>query len=186
MLHEIGVDIAARLAAKGCPIKVVDGPEPTESTAHTHERIVIEHDGDAFSFARSQHRNPRAAATRNIGGKITIYANSPSPGALDWEHTRRAEVLLDMVLVALRYVSSVRKNGLTLKAGRFVKLPDQEKSDKQAGAVYELTFSIERAVVEKTWAGAIRPEATIGPGGITITNTDEITDPAHSTPETAC
>lgn len=190
MLHEIGVELGAALVTKGFPLKaipIVDGPEPTRTTTYARERIVIEHDdGDSFGPTFSTHRNPKVGMTRNVAGKITIYAQSPSPGATQWEHTRRAEHILDLVLVALRGVMSVRKQGIVWKGGRFIRPADLERSETQGGAVYELTFAVERGVYAQTWAGAVRPEGTVGPGGITITGTDRITGPAHSTPETAC
>lgn len=186
MLHEIGVELGAALAAQGCPLRVIDGPEPTKTTTYARERIVIEHDdADGFVPTQSQHRNPKIRMVRNVAAKVTIYAQSPAAGAMEWEHTRRAEHVLDLVLVALDYVVSVRKNRWTIKGGGFVRPDDLAKSDTQGGAVYALTFAVERGVYEQKWNGDVRPQVT----GVPITSTDRITlahGPSDQVPETAC
>lgn len=186
MIHELGIELGSALAAQGCPLKVVDGPEPTRSTTFARERIVIEHDdGDAFAPVRSQHRNPKLRMVRNVAAKVTIYAQSPASGATDWEHRRRAEHVLDLVLVGLEKVILARKNGWVLKSGRFLVPADLQKSETAGGAAYELSFTVERGVFEKKWSGAVRAQVS----NIPITSTDEITlanGPENQTPETAC
>jgi len=187
MLHEIGVELAAALGAQGCPFPVVDGPEPTQPASFLPERVVIQHDdGDSFVRApRSQHVNPKHRFVRNIAAKVTIYAKSPALSATDWEHRRRAEHVLDLVLVALDKVISLRKNGWSVTGGRFVPLADLSKSEIAGGAVYELSFAVERGVFEQKWNGDIRPSVS----GIPITGSDRITlahGPSDQVPETAC
>jgi hypothetical protein len=173
MIHEVGVEIGARLAMRGCPVPVVDGPERTRVAGWANERIVIEHDaaGDTFGPARGQHVNPKQRFTRNIGCKITIYAQETSTGAQYFEHRRRVEHVLDMVLVALEEVAVTRKNGCALKGGKLILPEDSNNSESPSGAAYELTFAFDRAVNVKTWAEGIQPEATVGPGGVSIKNT---------------
>lgn len=186
MLHEIGVELGFALAAQGCPLKVIDGPEPTKTTTFARERIVLEHDdGDSFGPTRSQHRNPKFRMVRSVAAKITIHAQSAADGATAWEHRRRAEHVLDLVLVALEKVVVARKNGWTPKGGGFVRADDLQKSEVAGGAVYELTFTVERGVYEQKWNGDVRPQVS----GVTITGTDRITlanGPSDQTPETAC
>lgn len=186
MLHEIGVELGAALAAVGCPLKVIDGPEPTKTTTFARERIVVEHDGgDGFGPTRSQRPNPKVRLVRTVGAKVTIHAQSPKPNALDWEHRRRAEHVLDLVLVALEKVIVARKNAFAFTGGRFVKSDDLAKSETAGGAVYELTFNVERAVHVQNFDGSIRTEVT----GIPISGTDLITTangPDDQAPETNC
>jgi hypothetical protein len=170
MLHEIGVELAAALRTKKCPIGVVDGPEPMGTTTWGRERIVIEHDdegGDAFSHVLSQHKNPKHRATRAIGVKVTIYAQSTRPGALHWEHRRRAEHTLDIVVVALADVITARKNAWRITGGKFVTPPDLDSSEKPGGAVYELKFTVDRGVYEQKWTGEIRPQMTMAKKAMT-------------------
>ncbi|MCL2724852.1 MAG: hypothetical protein FWD69_10495 [Polyangiaceae bacterium] len=164
MIHEIGIDLGKELAKKGCPIRVVDGPEATTTTTGARERIVIEHDedgGDSFSNVLSQHKNPKQRMIRHIGTKITIYAQSPHAGAKPWEHRRRVEHVLDLVLVALSDVLKVRRNGYVITKGSLIQPDDLAKSEVIAGAVYDLRVSIERGVYDLTWAYEARPEVTL-------------------------
>jgi hypothetical protein len=165
MIHEVSVDLAANLKAQGCPIVVVDGPEPTKTATFGRERIVIEHaDSDSYAPPWSQQRNPHKCMTRNIGAKLTIYAKSPKAGALVFEHRRRCEQILDMVLCALSKVAAVRKHngGFLPTGGRFITPADLEASERPGGAVYELNFAVQRAVNDVTWSGDAQPEATVG------------------------
>lgn len=174
MIHEIGVEIGAALAEQGCPIKVVDGPESTTPTTGARERIVIEHDedaGDTFTNVKSQHRNPKMRAIRNIGAKITIYAQAVNANAVHWEHRRRCEHILDLVYVALNLVLMTRQNGYRITKARFIQPADLKPSEQIAGAVYEITLTIERGVYEQTWKGEKQPEGTLsGIGSTTSVN----------------
>ena len=58
--------------------------------------------------------------------------------------------------------------------GKFVAPPDLEKTEKIGGAVYELAFTFDRAVLARTWAGDKLPEATVGPGGVVIHRTTRV------------
>ncbi len=162
MIREIGTELAARLEAKGVPVPVVDGPE-NPTTMWGRERIVIEHDDGADSFGppRSHRRNPSHRYTRTMSCKMTIFAKSPAAGAAIFEHRRRAERILDKVLCAMDYVAAVRKNHWAPKSGKYITPPDLAGSENPAGAVYELSFEFDRAVMDQTWAGANRPESTM-------------------------
>lgn len=170
MIHEIGVELQAALRAKGCPFVVLDR-ESTKATTWGRQRIVIEHDegGDAFAPTRSQHKNPKHRMTRTIGAKLSIYAQSTKSGALEFEHRRLAEHVLDLVLVAMGDVAAVRKNAWKPGRGRFVTPEDLETSEKFGGAVYELAFAIDRAVEVRTYAYAAEPETALVANTITST-----------------
>ncbi len=172
MIHEIGRELEAALLAQGCPFKVVDGPEAAKPVTYRDGLIVIERDedsGDSFVEPKSQTINPKMYAVRNIGVKLTIYAQSAAAGAAPFEHRRRAEHVLDCVIVALIDIRAARKNGLKWSGGRFVQPADLEKSAAIAGATYELKLTWERGITKKTWAGGIRPEFTITADNLTST-----------------
>jgi len=166
MMHDIGKELAAQLAQQDCPFKVVDGPEATGTTTYARERIVVEYDegGDRFGPPRSPRPNPKHIMTRSVGGKITIYAQSGYSGAKEFEHRRRAEHALDMVLVGMHKVARLSKNSWTPTGGKFIQPADLENSERPAGAVYELSFTFDRAVVDRTWAGDALPETIIDGG----------------------
>lgn len=165
MIREIGVELQAYLRAKGFPFAVVDGPEPTKTVTWGRERIVIEHgDGtDSFGPPVSQSINPKVRRTRTPSYKLTIYAKSAKSGATVFEHKRRAEQVLDAVLVGMDYVARAptRRSRWNPVAGRFITPVDLEGSEIPGGAAYELAFTFDRAVMEKTWAGTAAAEFTI-------------------------
>lgn len=178
MIHEIGVELMAQLKAQGCPFPVVDGPERTDPSTWSNERIVIVRDegGDSFGPPPSQHVNPKMRMVRTIGVKATIYAQSPDPNATYFEHARRAEHALDLVLCALGYVAAIRKNVFTPTGGKFVQPDDLKTSEAPAGAVYELSFKFSRGVFDVTWTGAAQPTAVLTTGHITSTTKASMTN----------
>ena len=62
---------------------------------------------------------------------------------------------------ALELVAANRRNRIEFTSGRFSVPDDLSASERHGGAVYELTFTIERAVVAQTWAGAAQGEAVL-------------------------
>lgn len=182
MIHDIGTELAAALASKGCPFPVVDGPEFRETSTFGRERVVIEHDpqGDQFVSRHQTDRNPRTRLTRNVGVKVTIYAQSPSKGAMYWEHIRRAEHVLDLVLIQLDIIRGKRKNEIVYRSGKLVFPEDLKASETPGGAKYELYLTFDRGVADRTWAGAAQPTATISAvypetgAGVVIKNTSNV------------
>jgi hypothetical protein len=180
MLHEIGRELGAVLAANGCPFVVVDGPEQVTAATWGRRRIVIEHDagGDSFSAPRNATRNPRIYQVRNIGVKLTIYAQSTATGARPFEHRRLAEQVLDQVVVALTDIAAVRRNAVKFTGGKFIQPADLDKSEFPPGVAYELTFTFDRGITGVTWAGAAEPETTITPGRVkSITKVSRVGTP---------
>jgi hypothetical protein len=159
MIHEIGRELDAKLRAKGCPFKVIDR-EVTKPTAWKNV-VVIEDMPDTVGPARSQSLNPKRYFTRYLGGKLTIYAQSTKTGALEFEHKRIAHQVVDLALVALRKIGAERRQPVVIGRSEFVKIADLEKSERPAGVVYELEFTVERAVEDRTWVGAAAPEGAL-------------------------
>lgn len=188
MIYEITREIEAYLRAHKCPIDVVYGPETTKPTSWGRERIVIENDGsDKFPGARSQALNPPLTTCRVMALKATIYARSATPGGRPFEHRRRADMILDQVLCAIRYVACIRKNGYDYTGGSFIVPEDMADSDVHGGAAYELAFTFERGVTEANFKGEILPEAAEGAWG--ISSTTKVSEPGSSGPtpaDTAC
>ena len=163
MIHELGLEIQAALRAKGCPFVVVDR-EQFKAATWVRDRIVLEHaeGGDGFANVVGQRPNPKHRVTRRIGLKFTIYAQSGFTGALEFEHRHRAEQVLDLLIVALKDVARKSRYPSNLTGGRFVTPDILEKSERFGGAVYELSFTLDRAVSARTWAGDARPQALLG------------------------
>lgn len=182
MIHEVGVQISQTFATKGCPFVVIDGPEFRKTTTFARERVVIEHDpsGDSFVPRHQTDRNPRTRLTRNTGVKVTIYAQNPRAGAIYWEHVRRAEHVLDMVLIAIDLIAKARQNIAVFRSGKFVYPVDLKESETPGGAVYELYLTLDRGVADRNWDFTAQPTAEItavAPGagsGVIISNSAEI------------
>lgn len=182
MIHDIGQALQAQLRAAGYKSAlVVDGPESVETATWGRERIVIEHDlegSDRFSHVRSQRRNPDHVATREVAAKIRVYAQSTKQGALDWEHRRRAEKIVDQVVIALGKISQGSQpiyNVWEPTTGRFFTPPDFELAARSGGAAYELGVTFARAIFVKTFAGDIAEEVAVGSGNVEIETAREVT-----------
>ena len=198
MIHEIVKELGARLVALGLGISVGEGPE-NPTTTWGKERVVVEHtfDGDADSFTatRGVHRNPKVRRNRVAAYKLTVYAQSTKAGANLFEHCRRAEKILDQVLVAMDYVAARRRARWEPKTGRFFTPENLKAAENPGGVAYELAFTFERAVTTRTWDGEKQPEAQPLVGGRSTTkvslahapgsdSSDPSTVPADA--ETAC
>ena len=178
MIHEVAVNLAQQLAGRNVPIPVLDGPDRRLTTTFWRERIIVEHDPNGDSFAPTHIAGlrlgvpPRTLLTRSIGVRITIYAQNPNKGSPYWEHKRRAELILDMVLCALRTVGQVRQNWPGFRSGKFVDPEDLKASETPGGAIYELIVTIDRGVADRNWDGSVDPTVVISPqmvGGPVVT-----------------
>ena len=163
MIHEIAVNLGEILAERGCPIPVIDGPEFRTTTTFARERIVVEHDpaGDSFGPRHRADTGPRTRLTRLTGVKITIYTQKTTKGAIYWEHVRRAEHALDLVLISIDIIAKIRQNLVVFKSGKFVYPEDLKESETPGGAVYELLLTFDRGVAERNWDGTGGPTAII-------------------------
>jgi hypothetical protein len=175
MLHAVGVALQSALRGKGCPLPVVDGPEPLKTAAtFARERIVLERDdSDGFEAAAGARTiaMPRGPLFRQVGAKLTIYARSPRVGALSFEHYERAENALDLVLAELDGVlrGDTFQTRWSVTGGGFVRPVDLENAEAVAGAAYELRFAFLRGTPTTTWTGgAAFDTATLGPDDVPV------------------
>lgn len=191
MLHEIGIELQAKLRALGCPLPVIDGDDndaALRSTTFGRERIVFQHDdgaGDSFARPKVQHQRPSHGFVRNVAAKLTIFVQSAKAGAQPFEHRRRAEHALDLVLVCLDEVVRGRDNTWSLNGGSFIRPEEFERTEHGGGAVYELKFSIDRGVAKQTWAYELAPTLTM-PDGMIRTRTDVFGTDTEAPAEVAC
>ena len=192
MMHELALELATELRSVGCPLAVVDGPEPSSTATWGRERIVLEHaTGDRFTAPLSQRPTPKHRFVRVVASKITIYAQSPRAGALLWEHRRRAEHVLDLVLCAMAKTIAERRNRFVPVSGGFIDPPDAQGTQTRAGAVYELAWTVDRAVMHQAWDGTLEATAP-GLGGLNSTtrvflaDDDNTASTPPATAEKAC
>lgn len=203
MLYEISKEVATELKAQACPIPVVYGPERTASSAGVaiaSSRIVFERDrrgGDRDGPGRGRMVNPKMVAVQTIGAVCRIFAQSTDAGARVQDHERVADLAWSLLRVALYKVMSKRKDPFwRITSMRLVSADELKLAGLEVwpGVVYEVLFSVDRAINDTTWTEAAKPEATVtaaghGTPGVTIQSTDEIkltNGPPAALPETAC
>ena len=174
MIYNIAKKLQDAIKAKGCPLRVVYGPEFPAPVAQTDSHIVMSMDrqaGDKFNPTRSQHLNPRVFHVRAVGAVIRIYACSPLAGAAVQDHERMANAVVDVIACALRVIAAASRMPINYTAAGFMTAEalQQTKLDRWAGVVYEIKFTVDRAVQDTTYQGAVAEEATIGgTGGVGI------------------
>lgn len=164
MLFEITEELRAELERFNVPAEVVYGPERSESRAPVRTRIVIDvADGtpDTYSPPIAQGQRPDVVFVRGMGCKFRIYAQSTAAGARIADHRRLADHFVMHVVVGLNDVLRRRRNGFSMGPGGFLKTDDIKTSTTWAGAVYEATFTVTRALRRETWAGEGAPTATL-------------------------
>ncbi len=174
MIHDIGVAVQARIRARGCPVTIIDGPEPTSTTTYGRERVVFEEfGGDSFEGPKSHHKNPKHAGDMLIGARIRIYAQSQRAGAFPFEHRFRARLILMQLIVALREELLLRGQPFVLGKGDYFVPPDLEATAIANGAAYELPFVYRAGIPVHTWTGEANPTGTLEGG---LVNRTEMSD----------
>lgn len=164
-VHHLANDLAAELAARKCPIRVVDR-EPSQPTTYAMERVVVEIAGrDSFGApvmpGGGGGGKPRLTHSCTTPVRLTLYVKAPQPGALEFEHEDRAIALRDMVLSALATIASRKRIRIAAGGGERVHAPDLEKSEKWPGVRYVLDVAVTTSVAVRDWAGDTAPAATV-------------------------
>lgn len=192
MLYAIARELHAALQAQHVPIPVVFGPDVV--SVGIDERIVMDYAGqnsDSIEGPTSQHFNPKMPLRLIQGGRIRIYARSPIDGAAWHDHTERAARVLSHVAAELDFIVKKRRNVLAFGPCGFGRLEDEEGAEVTTGAIYDLTFTIDRAILRQSWEGDGLAEVAIG-AGVGLKSTTKVSNgpgPAGTPPadaETAC
>jgi hypothetical protein len=159
MLYDVAKLVATSLASRGCPLPVVYGPERFADVGLTNSRIVFERPRKAVDVTkppRSSKNNPPRRYERSISGLIRVFAHSNVDGARVQDHEDMAEQAVDLVLVSLEVAIAKMKTTHKIGSGGFVSAADMDLDELESwpGVVYELPITIQRAVYDRTWAGA--------------------------------
>ncbi len=195
MIHEIGVELQAFFVSRGAGgFPVIDGPEIRGTSTYSRERVVLEHDmegGDTYGSRLRADHNPRTRLTRDVGYKVTVYAQYPRKGAIYWEHKQRAEKVMDMVQVGLDRIVKARQNIIQFRSSKFEFPPDLKDGETPGGAVYVMYCTIDRGVADRMWNDApphasatiVAPYASGGPYITAITTVSGFTQDGGSSTE---
>lgn len=177
MIYKLSKDLAARLASRGCPLPVIYGPEPKKSTVINRPRIVLQRTTDDNNPRRSQFKNPKQSGVRACGVVLHIFAQSNLAGAGRHDHERMAEQAADMCTVGIRQIVSSYKTLLAWGPAHF--LTDSEADlagiEQWHGVIYELRFTVDRGIEDRTWQGEAAAEAELGTD-IVFDKSTEVTD----------
>lgn len=173
MLFEISKEIAALFSAANCPYKIVYGPERSPSTI-AQSRVVIEYDrqgSDTTKAPKGRFANPPMVSLRSVACTCRIFAKSSLAGAGIHNHEREANALADLFLVAIHKVVRSRCSEYRITRAKFLSVDELKYTGLETwpGAVYEISFEVDRGVFDTTWTGEKSTEATIGgTGGVGI------------------
>jgi hypothetical protein len=159
MLYEVSKLVETQLENRGCPLRVVYGPERYADVGLTDSRIVFERPrsaGDVTGPPKCSKNNPPRRAERTIAGTIRVFAHSTVAGARVQDHEDIAEQTVDLIIVALQVaLASLIVTG-TIGSGGYLSEDELSLPELEAwpGVVYELPITIQRAVYDRTWAGS--------------------------------
>jgi hypothetical protein len=173
MIYEIAKEIATELATKGCPYRVVYGPERGAQTVAS-PRFVVERNRDATDdilSPRSRPVNPRMVALRVLACRCRVFAKSNLAGAGVHDHERVADQMVDRFTVALN--KAVRVRCTTYRVTRAKLLGADELGlyglETWPGVVYTIEFEIDRGVYDTNWAEEVAEEFSLVEGSLTFT-----------------
>jgi hypothetical protein len=166
MIYDLTLALKANFEAKGAPVRVVYGPEPTESISAARERVVIweplDEKRDSVQGPKATHPNPRQPRVLVQSCRLRVFSQSTTAAALWHEHVDRARQILVHTIAGLDRIVRGRKNTITWGPGGFVSLVDSAGKPLWSGAVYELDFYVDHGVPDWTWKFEGADTATIG------------------------
>lgn len=158
MLYALARIAETELQLRGCPVRVMYGPERMQDTALTDTRIVFQRSRrarDRISSPSSSKLNPSRRAERELDALVQVIARSSLDGAQLHDHEELADQIVDMLIVVLQIAAARSKTTVALNGGSFLSTQALalEGMESWPGVVYELTFSVQRGVFDRSWAG---------------------------------
>lgn len=167
MIYEMSKAVAATLASRKFPVKMIYGPERLPSNARTHV-IRFERDRDASDSVvgvRGALRNPRKVLGRELAAAATIWARSSLESAHHGDHERLCEQLVDGLLIAMSEWYRVHGHAGSaidyITDSRYLNPKDLgEEFEQWPGVVYRIKFRVPRAVHVLTYKGDALPEGS--------------------------
>lgn len=170
MIYALSQALKTRLAAFGCPVPVIYGPERTRGAT---TRIVVERargESEAINGPVGRPVNPPMSMSMQTRARIRVYAFATSSGAMTHVHERLADAIKRVVLSEMHKQIRSDKQTHTFVDGRMLTAEEAERDGLQAwpGAIYDITLALTEGVFDaKDWADAIGSvagldEVTIG------------------------
>jgi len=184
MIYRVSKIIATEVADRGCPLPVVYGPERLQSVAYADSRIVIERPrsatADTVFATRTTKHNPRRRAERSIAAVARVVARSTVDGARVQDHEELADNTADAIIVALQRAAAQLDTTIRIEESGLLSEDDLDATGLEAwsGVVYEIQFTVQRGVYDRTWVGADHTEIE----GFEITTSGACTSTAAPDP----
>lgn len=173
MFYDLSRYVATELVTRGCPLRVVYGPERMRDVGLTDPRIVFERarrGSEPVLPPRSSKNNPPRRADREIAGVVRVFGHSTVDGARTQDHEALADQAVDLVIVALQIAAAKMITTVSIGAGGYVPVSDLDlELEAWPGVVYELPITIRRAVYDRTWAGASKATTDVYSHAVTGT-----------------
>ena len=156
MIHQLAVDTAAAMHARGYPVSVYYGPERVTRDGVPSHTILFSRDlerGDAVRAPTGQRSAPRYVRVRELGVVALVRVQSTVPGAMQHEHERECDIVVDGLLAALcDLYTAGQRPPLEVTEARM--LPPEDEQELFHGAVYRIRFVLPRAVERRDYDGA--------------------------------
>lgn len=166
MIHQLALDLEARLHARQYPVRVEYGAdERLARGAATSYEIMIRRapKGDAVRSIVASRTEPRNKLVRDLAVEATFYVQSRHSGAMAHEHERDCDALVDAFLVALHgwTVESKAGTSVDVTESRYLSPDEYNGSETFFGVVYRLVFNVARGVADKIYEDGAQLAAVI-------------------------
>lgn len=172
--------LVVALRAKGVPFPCEYAPTPVPATTGA-TRIQVQRDidaGDTVAPGRARIGNPRMVGVRATAGIVRIFAKATVDHATRGDHEDLADRIVDAVHAEIHKI--VRGWMTVWRVTRAGFVTDVAVPDGWAGVVYELRFTVDRAVNDVSWVGDAAGEYVMA-ADTTVTTLDTSDSPGMAT-----
>lgn len=166
MIDLVARDVGAGLKRRKYPLEVrYEKPRQDYTTcARSHVDMMRDRDvGDIIGKPVGAARNPRATASKMLGGLAMIYARSSKPGANVWNHQHTCDYFVNAIVVELGEWSRINNRADTTRIteARYIDAQEDPEIESWAGVCYRIRFSIHSNVVKLDYDGGTMSEGVI-------------------------
>lgn len=171
MIHRFSAALSEQLKLRKWNVPVFHGPEAF-ARAPQSTCLVTVRDGDVDVVGPSRGAAPngydpgtpsgRALASREIAGRVIVYAQSTAPNATRADHEELVDDLVDAIICAGYRWGVADRTRVSWGSGRVIdKAQYPGVFDRWPGIIYEQPLSVQRGVVDRDALGAGYPTVVI-------------------------
>lgn len=181
MIHRFAAALPEQLKLRKWNLPVVYGPEAFKRVPQS-TCLVLLRDGDVDAVEPSRGAAPngydpttpsgRAVASRQITGRVLVFAQSTAPNATRADHEELVDDLVDAVICAGYRWGGADRTRIAWGSGRVVdKSQYPGVFDRFPGIIYEQSLSVSRGVVDRNALGEGYPTVTLDSVETTVSET---------------